>query len=123
MNLPPITPNELKVLAIAFESGLPNDLAQPLIDKGLLMRCPPHLVLTEEGRALLIYHAAYKPFLLQRYEGGAWLDSGRTWTEAGAYGLYAKSGAIWRECEFRILDEERKVIFTTEHKPQSQEIK
>jgi hypothetical protein len=114
IDLPAITTTELKALVIAFETGLPSDLAQPLIDKGLLMRCPPHLLLTEQGRALLIQHAEYKPFLVQRTEDGKWLDCGRTWTETGAYGLYAREGAIWKESDFRVLNEDREVIFTTE---------
>jgi hypothetical protein len=113
-DLPPITSDELKTLVLAFEEGLPGEAANPLIAKGLLMRCPPHTLLTETGRAILMQHALYKPFLVQSYTGARWIDCGRTWTETGAMTLMARLNLAFPPRHWRILDEDRKVIFTTE---------
>jgi hypothetical protein len=113
-DLPTITPDELKILVTAFEDGVAPEAAAALVTKGWLMRCPPHYLLTETGRGLLIQHAHYKPFLVQSRGMNGWIDCGRTWTETGAYGLMARLNSICNPCHYRILDEDRKVIFTTE---------
>jgi hypothetical protein len=113
-DLPTITPDELKILVMAFEDGVPPVAAAPLVAKGWLMRCPPHYLLTDTGRGLLIQHAHYKPFLVQARESTQWVDFGRTWTLTGAYGLMARLNIVCSPCHYRILDEDRKVIFTSE---------
>jgi hypothetical protein len=114
IDLPPITSEELKILVTAFEDGVAPDVAAPLVAKGLLRRCPPHHELTETGRGLLMQHALYKPFLVQGREGVQWIDLGRNWTEVGAFGLMSRLNIVCSPCHYRILDEDRKVIFTTE---------
>lgn len=114
MNLPPITSEQLMILVMAWEEGVPGNMAAPLVKLGLLHREPPYYRLTDTGRALLSQHALYKPFLVQSKEHDVWFDCGRTWTQTGAYGLMARLNAACPPRQYRILDEERRVIFTTE---------
>lgn len=111
---PDVTTEHLMLLCIAWETGLEQKLAAPLVQMGLLHKDPPHFRLTDKGRALLCEHALYKPYLVQAKEYNTWFDLARQWTQVGALEYLSRMNALCAPRAYRILDEERRVVFTTE---------
>lgn len=114
MNIPEVTTEQLMLLVIAWEDGLAQQIAAPLVEKGLLHREPPHFRLTDAGRELLTQHALYKPYLVQAKEFNTWFDCGRNWTQAGALAYMTRLNMACPPRQYRILDEERRVIWSSE---------